>query len=99
MEPNKTIKLPSVNPVSDLVFTGTVLGVQDDTVHYVSKKTGLNTEMKRQVIVLQTSFGIVLCRVFNPQFDYSSIPVGMKGDFAINEFRIDNGVKTAVVKA
>lgn len=91
-------KLPTVSP-SDLALTGTVLGVQNDKISYVSKKTGLQTEMNRQVLVLQCSFGIVLVRAFNPQFDYSSIAVGTKVDLPINEYRIDNGVKTAVVKA
>lgn len=90
-------KLPEPSP-NDLVIEGLVLGVQSDNIQYISKKTQLQTEMKRDVIILQCSFGIVLCRAFNPQFDCSLITSGMRVKFAVNEYRIDNGVKNATIK-
>lgn len=89
--------LPAVGP-NDFPISGTVLGVQSDNISYVSKKTNLQTEAKRDVIVLQCSFGIVLCRAFNPQFDCSKLKVGSSVTFALQEFRIDNGVKNASVR-
>lgn len=91
------IKLPPVG-ANDFPISGVVLGVQSDNISYVSKKTNLQTEAKRDVIVLQCSFGIVLCRAFNPSFDCSLLKVGSTVTFALNEFRIDNGVKTAQVR-
>ena len=51
--------LPPVGP-NDFPSTGIVLGIQSDNIQYISKKTNLQTEAKREVIVLQCTFGIVL---------------------------------------
>lgn len=93
----KQFKLPDPSP-NDLVFEGVVLGVQSDNIQYVSKKTNLQTEAKRDVVIMQCSFGIVLCRAFNPSVDLSQIAVGSRVKFAVNEYRLDNGVKTAQIK-
>lgn len=90
-------KLPEPSP-NDLVFEGLVLGVQSDNISYVSKKTNLQTEAKRDVVIIQTNFGIVLCRAFNPSVDLSFLQSGSRVRFAVNEYRIDNGVKTAQIK-
>lgn len=97
MEKNDVPKLPELSP-SDFPLTGMILGVQSDNISYVSKKTNLQTEAKREVIVLQCPFGIVLCRAFNPSFDCSSLKAGMTVTFALQEFRIENGVKNAQVR-
>lgn len=97
MSKENPVVLPPVAP-SDFPITGIVLGVQSDNISYVSKKTNLQTEAKREVIVLQCPFGIVLCRAFNPSVDCSSLPVGSSVTFAMQEFRLDNGVKTASVR-
>lgn len=96
-ENESTPSLPPVGP-TDFPISGVVLGVQSDNITYTSKKTNLQTEAKREVIVLQCPFGIVLCRCFNPSIDCSSIKVGSSVTFALNEFRIDNGVKNAQVR-
>lgn len=89
--------LPTVG-ATDFPLSGIVLGVQSDSITYVSKKTNLQTEAKRDVIVLQCPFGIVLCRSFNPSVDCSFLKSGDKVTFALTEYRIDNGVKTASVR-
>lgn len=89
--------LPEVGP-NDMPLTGVVLGIQSDNITYTSKKTNLQVEAKRDVIVLQCAFGIVLCRAFNPSFDCSTLKVGQQVTFALNEYRIDNGVKNAQVR-
>lgn len=93
----ESVKLPEVGP-NDFPLTGVILGVQSDNISYVSKKTNLQTEAKREVIVLQCPFGIVLCRAFNPQFDCSQLKVGSSYTFALNEFRVENGVKNAQIR-
>lgn len=89
--------LPAVSP-SDFPICGVVLGVQSDSISYVSKKTNLQTTANRYVIVLQCSFGIVLCRCFNPSLDLTLLPVGASVTLSMQEYRIDNGVKTANVR-
>lgn len=89
--------VPVVSP-NDLTITGTLLGVQSDNITYISKKTNLQTEAKRDVLVLQCPFGIVLCRAFNPQSDTSRFKVGEQITFAVTEYKIDNGVKSASVR-
>lgn len=96
-EKPKELVLPEPSP-NDLVFDGLVLGVQSDNIQYVSKKTNLQTEAKRDVVILQTSFGIVLCRAFNPSVDLSPLTSGQRVRFAVTEYRIDNGVKNASIK-
>lgn len=90
-------KLPVLNS-GDFPIKGIVLGTQSDNISYISKKTNLQTEMKRDVVVLQCPFGIVLCRSFNPSFDVSLLKVGSEVTFAMTEYRIDNGVKNATIR-
>lgn len=94
---NETSKLPPVG-ANDFPLTGVVLGLQSDSIKYVSKKTNLETEAKRDVIILQCPFGIVLCRAFNPSIDVSFLKSGDRVTFAMTEYRLDNGVKNASVR-
>lgn len=90
-------KLPPVG-INDFPISGVVLAVQSDSITYTSKKTNLQTEAKREVVVLQCPFGIVLCRAFNPSIDLSTLKPGVNATFALTEFRIDNGVKNASIR-
>lgn len=90
-------KLPEIGP-NDFPISGLVLGVQSDSITYVSKKTNLQTEAKRDVIILQTSYGIVLCRAFNPSLDLAQLKPGMQVTFALTEYHLDNGVKNASIR-
>lgn len=83
----------------DLTVSGIVLGIQNDSINYTSKKTGLASTLNRDVIILQTSFGVVICRTYNPSVDVSkSFKAGQEAEFPISEYRIDNGLKTATVR-
>ena len=95
MEKNNPIPVTS----SDLTVSGLVLGVQNDNITYLSKKTGKEETMQRDVLVLKTSFGIVICRFFNPSIDVLTlVKEGTSITLPMNEYRIENGVKTAVVR-
>lgn len=83
---------------NDLTITGMVLGRQDDTITYTSKKTGKEETLKRQVLVLKASFGIVLCRFFNPSIDLSTLKEGSTVTFPVNQYAIEQGIKTATVR-
>lgn len=99
----KKTKMEKNNPIpcspSDLTISGLVLGIQNDSITYVSKKTGKEETMKRDVLVLKSDFGIVICRFFNPSIDvHSLVKEGSSVTLPVNEYRIENGVKTATVR-
>ena len=84
---------------SDLCISGIVLGFQNDTITYQSKKTGKEETLNRDVVILKTSFGIVICRFFNPSLDVKSfLSEGMDITFPISQYQIENGLKTASVR-
>lgn len=99
-EKPKTEQNQVVPPVGDhdLTITGMLVATQSDNIQYISKKTNLQTEAKRDVLVVKCSFGVVLCRAFNPETDTSKLVEGNTYTFAVNEYRIDNGVKMAQVR-
>lgn len=82
----------------DLTITGMLVARQSDDIKYISKKTNLQTEAKRDVLVVKCAFGVVLCRAFNPEMDSSKLVEGNTYTFAVNEYRIDNGVKMAQIR-
>lgn len=82
----------------DLTITGMLVAIQSDDIKYISKKTNLQTEAKRDVLVVKCPFGVVLCRAFNPEMDTSKLIEGNTYTFVVNEYRIDNGVKMAQVR-
>ena len=91
------------NPVpcspSDLTIRGIVLGFQNDSITYTSKKTGKEETLNRDVVVLKCSFGIVICRFFNPSIDVKSVlSEGMEVSLPISSYQIEGGLKTASVR-
>lgn len=90
---------PNDNPYPhDLTITGLVLGRQDDTITYSSKKTGKQESLKREVILLKTSFGIVVCRFFNPTSDLSVFKEGSTATLPVSQYAIEQGLKTATIR-
>ena len=90
-----------VIPVSpnDLVFKGMVMGVQNDSITYTSRKTGKEETLNRDVVILKTSFGIVVCRFFNPSVDVRSVcKEGSTVELPISSYQIESGLKTASVR-
>lgn len=96
--PNKSeVQIPVSK--NDLCITGVVLGFQNDSITYRSKKTGQDETMVRDVVILNTSFGIVVCRFFNPSIDVKSVlREGTEVTFPISQYSIENGLKTATVR-
>lgn len=90
------------NVANELTITGLLMGKQQDNITYTSKKTNQQVEACRDVLVLQTSFGIVICRSFNN--DQKSIDVGKSLEvgktyvFAVTQYGLDNGLKSASVR-
>lgn len=92
-----------INPLpisgSDLVINGMVLGFQDDTITYTSKKTGKEETLRRDVVVFKTSFGIVILRFFNSSIDVKAVlKEGMVLDVPISSYQIEGGLKVASVR-
>lgn len=88
-------------PVSpnDLAISGMVLGFQNDTITYTSRKTGKEETLTRDVVILKTSFGIVICRFFNPSLDVKSIlHEGDTVSVPVSQYSVENGLKTATVR-
>lgn len=87
---------------NDLTISGTLLAKQEDTITYTSKKTNLQVEAKRDILVLQTSFGIVLCRCFSQDpKDKELVGVLNSGDplvLPVVSYNIENGLKSASVR-
>lgn len=84
---------------SDLVFKGLVMGVQNDSITYTSKKTGKEETLNRDVVILKTSFGIVVCRFFNPSIVVKDVcKEGSTVELPISSYQIENGLKTASVR-
>lgn len=90
------------NVANELTITGLLLGRQQDNITYTSKKTNQQVEATREVLVIQTSFGIVIGRSFSN--DPKSVEVaksleqGKSYRFAVTSYQIDNGLKTAGLK-
>lgn len=82
----------------DLTVSGLLVGLSHDDLEYTSKKTGMRQTLKRAVLVLQTSVGIILCRSYNGDTDLSTFVVGKSYVFPIAEYKIDNGVKSATIR-
>lgn len=82
----------------DLTISGVVLGRQDDTITYTSKKTGKEETLKREVLLLKTSFGIVVCRFFNPTTDLSVYKEGGNATLPVSQYGIEQGLKTATIR-
>lgn len=88
-------------PVSetDLTVTGTVMGRQDDTITYTSKKTGKEETLRRDVVVIMASCGMIVCRFYNPSVDLSVVcATGNKVTLPISSYQIENGLKTVNVR-
>ena len=91
------------NPIpysdSDLVIEGLVLGFQNDTLTYTSKKTGKQETLVRDVVLLKCSFGIVVCRFFNPSIDVKAVlKEGQMVKMPVSQYAIEGGLKTASVR-
>lgn len=97
-EKTKTDEFKPVVSERDLTITGLLVATQSDNIQYISKKTNLQTEARRDVLVVKCPFGVVLCRAFNPEIDTSKLVEGNTYTFAVSEYRIDNGVKMAQVR-
>lgn len=86
----------------DLTISGLLLGRQQDNITYVSKKTNQQVEASREVLVLQTSFGIVICRSFSNDGKsadvFKALEIGRSYCFAVTSYQIDNGLKCATVR-
>lgn len=92
-----------VNPIpltgNDLTIQGMVLGFQNDSITYTSKKTGQQETLNRDVVILRCSFGIVICRFFNPSVDVKSLLAeGQNISLPVSEYRVDNGLKCATIR-
>lgn len=100
---DKNQKVPgSYNPSNDLAISGVVLGKQNDSITYTSKKTNQQVEASREIIIVQTSFGIVLCRSFSSELAAvkfaESLNVGDNVLLPVQSFAIDSGMKSASVR-
>lgn len=99
-QPNEPIAIGSI--ANELTITGVLMGKQQDNITYTSKKTNQQVEACRDVLVLQTSFGIVICRSFNNDqraVDLAkTLEVGKTYVFAVTQYQIDNGLKSASIR-
>lgn len=90
------------NVANDLTITGLLMGKQQDNITYTSKKTNQQVEACRDVLVLQTSFGVVIGRSFNNDPKSAEVSktleIGKTYQFAVNAYQIDNGLKTATLR-
>lgn len=91
--PTTTNKYPN-----DLTISGLCLGRQDDTITYTSKKTGQQETLKREVLVLKCSFGIVVCRFFNPSVSLAEFKEGETITLPVSAYSIEQGLKTATIR-
>ncbi len=91
------------NPIpcgpNDLVISGIVLGFQNDSITYTSKKTGKEETLNRDVVILKCPFGVVICRFYNPSIVLKDVlSEGMEVSLPISQYQIENGLKVVSVR-
>ena len=100
MKENEPIPVGKI--ANELTITGLLMGKQEDNITYTSKKTNQQVEAKRDVLVLQTSFGVVIGRSFNNDPEAvkvsATLEVGKTYLFAVTQYSIENGLKTATLR-
>lgn len=82
----------------ELVVSGTFLGHSKEHRVWSDKQTGALREMMVDCVIVQTGFGIVVLRCFNPQFDIGSFKPGDSVAFPIEEFKKENGLKSCIIR-
>lgn len=97
---DKEIKSPSSLTPNDLPIAGLLIGLQNDSITYTSKKTGQQIEAKRDILILQTEHGIILARSFSSESSgfLQTVKVGDRLMLPMTSYQIENGVKTASVR-
>lgn len=81
---------------SDLVVSGTFLDGKLE--HRSWEKDGVKKEMDVMCLFVQTSFGIVVARSFNPTYGFTDFKPGDSIVLPVSEYRIENMVKSVTIR-
>lgn len=96
MEVNKKTFQNPDNFKSDLIISGVFLSGRVE--HREWEKDGVKKEMDVLAFFVQANNDIFVCRSFNPSYQFSDFKSGENIVVPISEYRIDNMVKSIVVR-
>ena len=94
---NKKYKSPSEFP-SELSVSGALVGHNKEKREWIDKQSGQKKELLVDCIFLQSQFGVLVLRCFNPSFDLDSIKTGDQVCFPVEEYKKENGLKSFVIR-
>ena len=83
---------------NELTVTGVLVGHNKEKRQWVDKQSGQQKELLVDCIFLQSQFGILVLRCFNPTFDLDSVKVGDTFVFPVEEYKKENGLKTFIIR-
>ena len=93
----KKYKSPSEFP-NDLCVSGTLIGHNKEKRQWIDKQSGQQKELLVDCIFLQSQFGVLVLRCFNPSFDLDSVKIGDTFCFPVEEFKKENGLKAFIIR-
>ena len=83
---------------NELTVSGTFIAHNKEKREWNDKQTGQKKEMLVDCVFLQSSFGVLVLRCFNPVFDLDTLKVGDSVCFPVEEFKKENGLKAFIVR-
>lgn len=88
---------PSQFP-TELTVSGSLLGHSKEKRTWKDKVSGIEKELEVDCLFLQSSFGVLVVRCFNPKFDLTSLKVGDTVCFPVEEYKKENGLKSVSIR-